>query len=245
MKGKRILITGAARGIGRAVAEAAASAGAVVGVNYLTSEAAAADLLSRFPGRVVLLKANVRDSTAVEEMMTRFTQQAGGIDVLVNNAGVAEARLLFHQSPAEIRTAVDTNLLGAIFTTQAALGPMSRQGGGLIVFHSSVAADQPRPGLAAYAAAKAGVEAFARAVALENRKRGIRTVCLRLGPTQTDMYAARPEAERQRVEARILAGRVPDPEAVARFISSLIRSEDTLLDGCVIVLDSGYSLGPE
>jgi 3-oxoacyl-[acyl-carrier protein] reductase len=245
MNGKRILITGAARGIGRAVAEAAANAGAVVGVNYLTSEAAAADLRARFPKQVVLLRADIRDPAAVEAMMTQFMEQAGGLDVLVNNAGVAEAKLLFRQTAEDIRNAVDTNLIGSILTTQAALGPMLRQRGGLVIFHSSVAADQPRPGLAAYSAAKAGVEAFARAVALEYRKRGIRTVCLRLGPFQTDMYTARPDAERQRIEAQMLAGRVPGADAAARFIMSLILSEDTLLDGSVVSLDSGSSLGAD
>jgi NAD(P)-dependent dehydrogenase (short-subunit alcohol dehydrogenase family) len=103
VNGKRILVTGAARGIGRAVAEAAARAGAVVGVNYLTSEAAAADLHARFPNHVVLLRADIRDPATVEAMMTEFTEHAGGLDVLVNNAGVAEAKLLFRQTAGQTR----------------------------------------------------------------------------------------------------------------------------------------------
>lgn len=246
MNGQRILITGAARGIGRAVAEAAAAAGAVVGVNYRTSEAAAGDLRDRYPEHVVLLKADVRDPVAVAEMVLAFAARAGGIDVLVNNAGaVAETGLLVRQPAAALRDTVETNLLGAVYATQAALGVMVRQRRGLILFHSSIVADQPRRGLAAYAAAKAGVESFARSVGVEYRKRGIRTVCLRLGPIQTDMYAARPEGERQMIEARLVAGRVPPPEAVARFIVSLVASEDTLLDGSVVSLDSGYSLGAD
>jgi 3-oxoacyl-[acyl-carrier protein] reductase len=245
VNGKRILITGASRGIGRAIAELAAAAGARVGVNFLASEAAANELRDRFPDRVILLKADVRDSSAVSAMMTAFIAEAGRIDVLVNNAGVAQPALLLRQPAAEIQSTVATNLLGSIYATQAALGHMVRQRGGLVIFHSSIAVESPRPGLAAYAASKAGLEAFARSVGLEYRKRGVRTVCLRLGPVRTEMYAARAEPERQQIEARLLANRVPGPDAVARFIGALFCSEDTLLDGSVVTLDSGYSLGVE
>src|SRR5205814_809045 len=147
--------------------------------------------------------------SAVSAMVTSFTTQAGGIDVLVNNAGVAQSVLLLRQPAAGIQDTVATNLLGSIYATQAALGHMVRQRGGLIIFHSSMAVESPRPGLAAYAATKAGLEAFARSVGLEYRKRGVRTACLRLGPIQTEMYAVRPEPERQQIEARLLANRVP------------------------------------
>jgi 3-oxoacyl-[acyl-carrier protein] reductase len=164
----------------------------------------------------------------------------------VNNSQqlqLTEVKLLVRQTVADIRRPVETNLLGAIHTTRAALPHMIRQRAGLMVFHSSVAAVQPRPGLAAYAAAKAGLESFARSVALEYRKRGIRTVCLRLGPFRTDMYSRVPEGEQRYIAERILAGRVPGPEAVARCVTALMVSEDSVLDGCVVSLDSDYSLG--
>jgi 3-oxoacyl-[acyl-carrier protein] reductase len=107
MNGKRILITGASRGIGRAIAETAAGAGAVVGVNYLTSEPAATELLDRFPDRVILLKADIRDPVAVSEMVTAFTKRTGGIDILVNNAGVAESVLLLRQTVAAIQATAE------------------------------------------------------------------------------------------------------------------------------------------
>jgi 3-oxoacyl-[acyl-carrier protein] reductase len=240
---KRVLITGAARGIGRAVTVATAEAGAFVGINYLTSAVAAAELHERFSDRSVLLRADIREPAAVTAMVEEFVGRAGGVDVLVNNAGIIDAKLLVRNTPEGIRNVVVTNLLGSIFATQSVMRHMVRQRNGLIIFHSSIAVDQPRPGLAAYSAAKAGVEAFARSVALEYRKRGVRTVCLRLGPFRTDMHAAHTDAEKQQIESRILAGRVPDPDTVARFIGSLIATEDTLLDGSVVSLDSGYSLG--
>src|SRR5262245_48558930 len=131
MDGKRVLITGASRGIGRAIAERVLSAGGVVGVNYLSGMSAAEEIAGRYPGRAIPLQADVRDPEAVVGMVDRFVREAGGIDVLVNNAGFAAPKLLLRKALADLRRELDTNLLGPILVTQAALPQMLRQRSGL------------------------------------------------------------------------------------------------------------------
>jgi 3-oxoacyl-[acyl-carrier protein] reductase len=244
MEGKRVLITGATRGIGRAIAEQVLAAGGLVGVNYLAAEASAQEIAVRYPARAIPVQADVRDHEAVGRMVDRFISEAGGIDILVNNAGFAAPKLLLRKAVADLRCELETNLLGTILVTQAALPQMIRQRAGLIAFITSTSVDQLRPGLTGYAASKAGVEAFARTLALEYRSRGIRALCLRLGPVRTEMFSGtQTEAEEAQLQARMLGGRLPTSDEIAPLIAVLLSDAAKLADGCVITLDAGFSLG--
>jgi NAD(P)-dependent dehydrogenase (short-subunit alcohol dehydrogenase family) len=244
MDGKRVLITGASRGIGRAIAEQVLSAGGIVGVNYLSAVSAAEEVAGRYPGRAILLQADVRDPEAVGGMVDRFIRETGGIDVLVNNAGFAAPKLLLRKALADLRRELDTNLLGPILVTRAALPQMLRQRAGLVAFITSTSTDQPRPGLTGYGPSKGGVEVFARTLALEYRSRGIRALCLRLGPVRTEMFSdTQTDAEATQLQARMLGGRMPTPEEVAPLITVLLSDAAELADGCIITLDAGFSLG--
>lgn len=243
VEGRRILITGASRGIGRAIAQVAAGAGATVGANYLSSANEAQLLQEEFPDHIHLFQADVKDPTAVNCMVEEFEKKFGAIDVLINNAGVSELLLFLRQNEESVRLAVETNILGTIYTTQAVLKGMVKQQSGLIVFHSSVAAEQPRSGQSVYAATKSAIEAFSKGIGIEYRRRGIKTVCMRFGPVRTEMYESCKIIERERIEERLIDNSPSTPKEVAEFFMSSILENETLLNGSTITLDRGYLLG--
>jgi 3-oxoacyl-[acyl-carrier protein] reductase len=243
MDGKRVLITGASRGIGRAVAERVLSAGGVVGVNYLTSADAAAEVVGRYPGRAIPLQADVRDPEAVTGMVSRFVQEAGGIDVVINNAGFGDNTFLLRKALPNLRRELETNLLGPILVTQATLPQMLRQKGGLVAFVTSVSVQHPRAGQTLYSTTKAGVETFAQNFAKEYRSRGIRAICLRLGPVRTDMLAMVGDEAIAQMGGTMAIGRVMTPDEIAPLIAYLVSDAAVLANGCVVTLDSGFSLG--
>lgn len=184
LEGKRIVVTGAGRGIGRAIALACARAGAVVGVNYRASEAGAREIHEKHPARTVLLPFDVREPDAVAAAVARFRGAAGGIDGWVNNAGVNRPDLLVASDLGKIREQIEVNLVGAIVCARAVLPVMLEQRAGVILNVSSVAAARPVRGQAVYAATKGGLEALTRALAVEYARKGVRVHALRPGPAE-------------------------------------------------------------
>ena len=143
LEGKKIVVTGASRGIGRAIALACARAGAVVGLNYRASEESARALEKAHLNRFILLPFDVRDGEAVSAAVARFRERAGRIDGWVNNAGINLPDLLLSASPQKIREQIDVNLAGPILCAQAVLPVMLEQHSGVILNMSSVAATRP------------------------------------------------------------------------------------------------------
>ncbi|MGC4095253.1 MAG: SDR family oxidoreductase [Polyangiaceae bacterium] len=180
LQGKRIVVSGATGGIGRAIARRCARAGALVGVHGHTQSDAARALAHELGG--LSLQFDVRDAAALEREVARFVAERGGIDGWVNAAGVHRAALLVNAESDAIELQLDVNLLGTIQCTRAVMPHLLRQRQGVVVNLSSVAAVSPVRGGAVYAASKAGIEAFTRAVALEYGRKGIRAVCVRPGP---------------------------------------------------------------
>lgn len=184
-QGTRVIVTGAARGIGKALAESLIRRGAIVGINTRGNDVILP--LETTNDNAVTLNFDVRDfvtaSRAIDEFGTRF----GGIDLLINNAGVGgRPQFLMRATQATLDEIIETNLTGSIYCTHATL-PHMKSAGGKIIFISSMAASVPMVGVTAYAASKGGLEVFARCLDAEYRRKGITGLAIRLGPVRTRM----------------------------------------------------------
>jgi 3-oxoacyl-[acyl-carrier protein] reductase len=243
LEGKKIVVTGAGRGIGRAIALACLRAGAGVGLHYRTSEAGARSIQEEFPDRSLLLPFDVRDAGAVEAAVARFRDWGGRIDGWVNNAGVNRPGLLVSGSLEEIREQIETNLLGPTLCARAVLPAMMEQRGGVLLNVSSVAAVRPSQGQAVYAATKGGLEALTRALAREYGRKGIRVHGLRPGPIDTSMIEGTMAMAEDEVLSRIPLRRLGRPEEVGDFAAYLLSDRASFISGSIHTIDGGYLEG--
>ncbi len=248
LQGKRLLITGASGGIGRAVALSCSREGAaVIGLGYRGNTTAAENLaftLQEESGaRSMLLPFDVSRGEEVEAAIGRFVESAGGIDGLLLCAGVAKSGLLLTTPLEEVAATLNVNLLGAIACCRAALPAMLRQRSGVIVLFSSVAAERPYRGQAAYAASKGGIEALCRALAVEYAPKGIRVTCVRPGPIDTGMLESTRTLGQSELLGRVPARRLGTPEEVAGLATFLLSDRAAYVTGSVHAVDGGYQIG--
>jgi 3-oxoacyl-[acyl-carrier protein] reductase len=243
LAGTRVVVTGASRGLGAAIARACAREGAIVGVGYHTGEAAALALASEIGGGALALALDVRDPAQIAAAVAAFTAQHRAIDAWVNNAAHNRPGLLVTADAEDARAVIETNLLGPILCTQAALGVMLRRRRGVILNIGSVAAARPYRGQAIYAATKGGLEALTRATAIEYAKKGIRALCLRPGAIDTAMLAATRALGDDELHARIPQGRLAKPEEIAELAAWLLSDRASYLTGGAIDADGGYLSG--
>lgn len=190
LQDKVAIVTGASRGIGRAVALALASEGASVAVNYASSSAAAEEVVATIEemgGHAVALSADVSQADQVEALLKAVMDKWGHIDVLVNNAGITRDNLLLRMKPQDWQAVIDLNLTGVFLCTRAASKIMLKQKAGRIVNIASVSGLMGNPGQANYAAAKAGTIGFTKSVAKELASRGITVNAVAPGFIATDM----------------------------------------------------------
>lgn len=240
LEGKRIVVTGAGRGIGRAIAAACLQAGATVGVNYLASEEGAKALSGDHPGRAHPLRFDVTDPGGVKAAVEGFRAKAGGIDGWVNNAGINLPDLLVAADPEKIRRQLDVNLLGPILCAQAVLPLFMEQRRGVLLNVSSVAAERPARGQSVYAATKGGVEALTRALAVEYGRKGIRVHAIRPGPIESSMLEATRALAEEEILSRVALRRMGKPEDVADLAVFLLSDRASFITGSIHAVDGGY-----
>jgi 3-oxoacyl-[acyl-carrier protein] reductase len=239
------LVTGASRGIGRAVAENLAAAGNRVAVNYHRSPEAAAEVVGGIEaagGRAVAVAADVGDAEAVAAMVEEVAGSLGPIEILVNNAGVTRDDLLLRMGPDAWDEVIRTNLRSAYLCTRAVLRGMLRARWGRIVSISSVAGIAGNPGQANYAAAKAGLLGFTRSIAKEVGSRGITVNAVAPGFVETDMTAGLGDEVRRAATAAIALGRFGSAQEVADAVGYLASDRASYVTGHVIVVDGGMSI---
>ncbi len=241
LDGKVALVTGAARGIGRAIAMRLARLGATVVVNDLDGEGAraTAEEIAHEGGKALAIPANVTVSAEVQAMVEQTVEQLGGLHILVNNAGITRDMLLLRLSEEDWDAVLNTNLKGAYLCTRAALRPMMRARWGRIVNISSIVGLAGNAGQANYAAAKAGLIGLTRSVAREVGSRGITANAVAPGFISTPMTARLPEAVREAALERTPVGRLGQPEDVAAAVAFLCSEEAAFITAQVLAVDGG------
>lgn len=242
LAGQVAVITGGGRGIGQAIATTLAAAGATVVLNYRRDAAAAAATVAAITtqgGQAAALQADVSDAAAVDRMLGTVLEQHGQLDILVNNAGITRDGLLLRMKDDDFDAVLDTNLRGLFYCTRAALRPMTRRRSGRIINIASVVGIIGNAGQANYAAAKAGILGFTRAVAREIGSRNITVNAVAPGYIETDMTASiRPEARAALIES-IPLGRLGTPQDVAALVCFLAAPQASYITGQTFVVDGG------
>lgn len=239
------LVTGASRGIGRAVALALARQGAAVAVHYARAADAAAEVVAAIAaagGRAAAVQGDVGDPAQVERVVAEAEARLGPVDILVNNAGLVRDNLLLRMRDEDWDEVLRTNLTGAFRLTRLVLRGMVRRRWGRIVNVASVAGLVGNPGQANYAAAKAGLIGFTKAVAREVASRGITVNAVAPGFIDTDMTRALPEEARRRAAEQIPLGRLGTPEEVAAVVAFLASEAAAYVTGQTIVVDGGLTM---
>ncbi|HJY83576.1 MAG TPA: 3-oxoacyl-[acyl-carrier-protein] reductase [Candidatus Binatia bacterium] len=236
------LVTGASRGIGRAIAERLARAGAVVAINYLQRQDAAEETLASIRasgGQAELCRFDVTNGTDVTAALQNIVDHQGKIDILVNNAGLALDNLLLRLKEEEWERVMQVNLKGVFLCTKAAARFMVRQRSGRIINLTSVVAQTGNAGQAAYSAAKAGVIGFSKTMAKELASRAITVNAVAPGFIETDMTGSLPEQVKTGYLSLIPAGRWGTAAEVAEVVNFLASPLAGYITGQVINVNGG------
>jgi 3-oxoacyl-[acyl-carrier protein] reductase len=236
------LVTGAGRGLGATIAVTLAQSGRPVCVNYGSDAEGAAAVVARIEregGRAAAVEADVADPEAVEAMYERVENELGPVAVLVNNAGIRRDLPAGFLQPEDWARVLEVNLAGQFHTIHRALGGMVRRRFGRIVNISSISATRPLPGQSAYAAAKAGVDAMTRTIAIEVARRGITVNAVAPGLMNTGFVAEMDEDWGAAMPPR----RVAEPEEVADMVRYLASEGAAYVNGAVINVDGGLTAG--
>jgi len=236
LEGKTALVTGASRGIGRAIAEELARAGASVVIGYRSGADEAEEVATAIGGRAV--QADVSDA----EQARRLVEEAGDLDVLVNNAGLTRDGLIARMPDEDWREVIDTNLGRVFYTCRAAARGMMRKRSGSIVNISSIVGVHGNPGQTNYSAAKAGIIGFTKALARELGSRTVRANVIAPGYISTRLTDVLPDELKQAMLDNTPLGRLGDPGDVAGAVRFLASDEAAFITGEVLLVDGGLGM---
>ena len=244
--GRAAIVTGATRGIGRAIALELARRGADVAFNYAKSAEAAESLAKEIESlgvRVLATQSDVANTESAAEMVKQVKDAFGSVDFLVNNAGITRDNLILRMKESDWDEVIDTNLKGAWNFAKAAVRIMLRQdGGGSILNISSISGSVGMAGQSNYSASKAGMIGLTKALAREVASRKVTVNALALGLVDTDMSSALDETYRAKLLEQIPLGRFATAEEIARIACFLLSDEARYITGQVIQVDGGLAM---
>jgi 3-oxoacyl-[acyl-carrier protein] reductase len=236
LEGKRALVTGASKGIGRAIAEELARGGAEVVVGYRTGGDEAEALVREIEGRAVQA-----DVSSPEEA-ARLVEEAGDLDILVNNAGLTRDGLLARMSDDDWRAVIETNLSSVFYTCRAVCRPMMKKRAGSIVNISSIVGVHGNWGQTNYGASKAGIIGFTKSLARELGSRGVRANVVAPGYVRTQLTDVLPEEATAAMLGNTPLGRLGEPHDVAGAVRFLCSDEASFITGDVLLVDGGLGM---
>lgn len=242
LKGKNALVTGASRGIGRAIAIELAKQGANVAVNYAGSESLAEDVVTELKEigvNAFKIQADVANESDVKEMIKQTSDTFGSIDILINNAGITKDNLIMRMKEEDFDQVISTNLKGVFLTTKAVARQMMKQRSGKIVNVSSIVGVSGNPGQANYVAAKSGVIGLTKTTALEFASRNIQVNAVAPGFITTDMTDALSEEQKNNMLNLIPLKTFGSAEDVAKVVRFLASNDANYLTGQTIHVDGG------
>ena len=233
------IITGAGKGIGRAIAVELARSGYFTVINYLSDQSGAEQTLAMVEevgGRGEIYGFDVRDGKKTEEVVADIAERSGSIDVLINNAGIIKDGLFMMMEPESWQAVIDTSLNGFYNMTRPVIERMVRARSGSVVSISSASALMPNRGQANYSAAKAGLGAASRVVASEVARLGIRVNVVAPGLIETDMIA---DAPKEHIKTMIPMARIGKPEEIAKVVRFLCSSDASYMTGQILSVNGG------
>ena len=236
LEGKLALVTGASKGIGKAIAEELAWAGADVVVGYRSGREEAEELAAQIGGRAVQADVSSPDEAK------RLVEEAGDIDVLVNNAGLTRDGLLARMSDDDWRTVIETNLSSVFYTCRAVTRPMMKKRAGSIVNISSIVGVHGNWGQTNYAASKAGIIGFTKSLARELGSRNIRANVIAPGYVKSQLTDVLPEEATKAMVDNTPLGRIAEPREIAGAVRFLASDEASFITGDVLLVDGGLGM---
>ena len=245
LKNKIVLITGAGRGIGRAIAIALAKEGAEVVINYNGSEERAKEVkqtIEENGGKASIYKCNVSDFAACEAMIKDIVKEYGHLDILVNNAGITKDGLIMKMKEEDFDSVLNVNLKGTFNTIRHSARQMLKQRSGRIINMASVVGVTGNAGQANYSASKAGVIGLTKAVARELASRGINVNAVAPGFVETDMTDALSDSVKENLKSQIPLGKIGHPQDIAKAVAFLASPDANYITGQVLSVDGGMAI---